>query len=68
MNTRQIKLQFAMTGAQTSGNFSQCSTSLADWIARNATDLSDEDMNLLMRLGGALYAAELEQNWQRSWS
>jgi len=66
MNSREIKQEFAAEGSHLRSDLSQCSASFADWIAEKAHDLSETDLALLIRLGGALHAAELEQNWQRS--
>ena len=68
MNSRQIKQQFAEEGLQSRINLGQCSASFAEWIAEKAHGLDEADMKLLMRMGGALHAAELEQNWQQSWA
>jgi hypothetical protein len=67
INSSEIRQRFALEGSQTRADLGQCKANFADWIAAKAHSFSETDLTLLVRLGGVLHAAELEQKWQRSW-
>jgi hypothetical protein len=68
IDSREIRQRFAVEGTLTRADLGQCTASFADWIAAKAHSFSETDLTLLVRLGGVLHAAELEQKWQRSWT
>ena len=67
MDVKEIKRQFTQVSAAESLSLSDVTTNLAHWMASRLDILQTDDIALLVALGSALHAVQMEHNWQTSW-